>query len=79
MRLLPREDKFFDYFRQQTTFIRQAADLLLEGVEGGSAHLASVITMYSTSCGNGVMVISMVATACGSEEINCSGWTIRSQ
>lgn len=42
MRLLPREDKFFDYFRQQTTFIRQAANLLLEGVEGGSAHLASV-------------------------------------
>lgn len=42
MRLLPREDKFFDYFRQQTRFIRQAADLLVEGVAGGSAHLASV-------------------------------------
>jgi uncharacterized protein len=41
MRLLPREDKFFDYFRQQATFICQAANLLVEGAASGNAHLAS--------------------------------------
>ena len=41
MRLLPREEKFFDYFQQQAAFICQAANLLLEGAAAGNAHLAS--------------------------------------
>ncbi len=42
MKLLPREDKFFDYFQQQIDFICQASDLLVEGAAAGNAHLASV-------------------------------------
>jgi predicted phosphate transport protein (TIGR00153 family) len=41
MRLLPREDKFYEYFHQQVKFICQAADLLVEGAASGNAHLAS--------------------------------------
>ena len=41
MRLLPREEKFFEYFHQQVKFICQAADLLVEGAAAGNAHLAS--------------------------------------
>ena len=41
MRLLPREDKFFEYFHQQVNFICQAANLLVEGAAAGNAHLAS--------------------------------------
>jgi uncharacterized protein len=41
MNLLPREEKFFEYFHQQVKFICQAADLLVEGAASGNAHLAS--------------------------------------
>jgi len=41
MNLLPREEKFFEYFHQQVNFICQAADLLAEGAASGNAHLAS--------------------------------------
>jgi predicted phosphate transport protein (TIGR00153 family) len=41
MRLFPREEKFFEYFRQQVAFICKAADLLVEGAEAGNTHLAS--------------------------------------
>jgi uncharacterized protein len=41
MRLLPREDKFFEYFQQQATFIFQAATLLVDGAAAGNPHLAS--------------------------------------
>ena len=41
MRLLPREEKFYEYFHQQVKFICQAADLLVEGAASGNAHLAS--------------------------------------
>ena len=41
MKLLPREEKFFEYFHQQVKFISQAADLLVEGAESGNTHLAS--------------------------------------
>jgi predicted phosphate transport protein (TIGR00153 family) len=41
MKLLPREEKFFEYFHQQVKFICQAADLLVEGAGAGNAHLAS--------------------------------------
>ncbi|HSP66515.1 MAG TPA: DUF47 family protein [Bryobacteraceae bacterium] len=41
MKLLPREEKFFEYFHQQVNFICQAADLLAEGAAAGNTHLAS--------------------------------------
>ena len=41
MKLFPREEKFFEYFRQQVTFISQAADLLVEGASAGNTRLAS--------------------------------------
>ena len=41
MKLFPREEKFFEYFRQQGVFICQAADLLVEGAAAGNSHLAS--------------------------------------
>jgi predicted phosphate transport protein (TIGR00153 family) len=41
MRLLPREDKFFEFFLQQAAFICQASSLLVEGASAGNSHLAS--------------------------------------
>jgi len=41
MNLLPRDEKFFQYFQQQVRLISQAADLLVEGATAGNAHLAS--------------------------------------
>ena len=41
MKLLPRDDKFFEYFNQQARLISQAADLLVDGAAAGNAHLAS--------------------------------------
>jgi uncharacterized protein Yka (UPF0111/DUF47 family) len=39
--LLPRDEKFFQYFQQQVKLICQAADLLVEGAAAGNTHLAS--------------------------------------
>ena len=41
MNLLPREEKFFEFFHQQAKFISQAADLLVAGATAGNTHLAS--------------------------------------
>ncbi len=41
MSLLPRDEKFYDFFLQQVRIICQAADLLLEGARAGSAQLAT--------------------------------------
>lgn len=41
MKLLPRDEKFFQYFQQQVKLICQAADLLVEGATAGNAHLAN--------------------------------------
>src|SRR6204780_3941618 len=41
MKLLPRDEKFFQYFQQQVKLICQAADLLVEGARAGNAHLAN--------------------------------------
>jgi predicted phosphate transport protein (TIGR00153 family) len=41
MNLLPRDEKFFQYFQQQAKLITQAADLLVEGAASGNAHLAN--------------------------------------
>src|SRR5580700_9804566 len=41
MKLFPREEKYFEYFRRQADFICQAANLLVEGATAGNARLAS--------------------------------------
>jgi uncharacterized protein len=41
MKLLPRDEKFFQYFQLKAKLICQAADLLVEGAAAGNAHLAS--------------------------------------
>jgi len=41
MRFLPREEKFFAFFLGQVKIISEAAELLLEGVRGGSAVLVA--------------------------------------
>lgn len=40
MRLLPREEKFYEYFLTQVNLIAQAADALLQGVRAGNDQLA---------------------------------------
>ena len=42
MRLLPREEKFFDLFLKQVGIINQASRLLLEGVKSGNSRLAGI-------------------------------------
>ena len=39
MRFLPKEEKFFALFLDQVRYICEAAVLLLQGAEGGNAHL----------------------------------------
>ena len=41
MRLLPREEKFYEFFLSQVRIICEAAQLLLEGAQSGNAHLAA--------------------------------------
>jgi predicted phosphate transport protein (TIGR00153 family) len=41
MRLLPREEKFFQYFLEQASIITQASKMLMEGAKAGSASLAT--------------------------------------
>ena len=41
MKLLPREEKFYEFFLAQVRIICEASQLLLEGAEAGNAHLAS--------------------------------------
>lgn len=48
MKLLPRDDKFFDYFQQQAKLISQAAGLLVEGATAGNAHLANAAHQIHT-------------------------------
>lgn len=39
MRLIPREEKFFQFFLDQVKVIREAAVALLKGVEAGNSHM----------------------------------------
>lgn len=39
MRLLPREEKFFELLNKQTRLLQEAAKIFLEGVETGNSHL----------------------------------------
>ncbi len=44
MRLLPKEEKFYELFLQQAHLISEAAAALVEGVKGGNSHLAEAST-----------------------------------
>ena len=44
MRLLPREEKFYQLFLKQVEIISEASRLLLEGVRGGNARLTGAAT-----------------------------------
>ena len=48
MRLLPKDEKFFDYFLDQAKVTLEAAELLLQGVSGGPAVLASAAARIKT-------------------------------
>lgn len=39
MRLLPRQEKFFEFFTRHAACILKASELLLEGVRAGNSHL----------------------------------------
>ena len=42
MRILPREEKFYNLFLNQVDIISEASRLLLQGVKAGNARLAEV-------------------------------------
>jgi hypothetical protein len=44
MRLLPREEKFYQLFLRQVDIISDAGRLLLEGVQAGNSRLEAVAT-----------------------------------
>jgi len=53
MRILPREEKFFELLNKQTQLLNEAAGVLLEGVKAGSAHLKLIeprIQQYEHEC-----------------------------
>lgn len=41
MKLIPREEKFYEFFLEQVRIICEASQLLLEGARAGNDHLAS--------------------------------------
>src|SRR5215813_6098173 len=47
MRLLPREEKFYQLFEKQVEIISEAARLLLDGVRTGNSRLAGAATEIS--------------------------------
>lgn len=53
MRILPREEKFFELLNTQTRLIQEAANVLLEGVQAGNSHLKLIeprIQQYEQEC-----------------------------
>ena len=42
MNFLPKDEKFFDYFHQQTTILCQASSLLLSGLQGGYQSMCQI-------------------------------------
>lgn len=53
MRILPREEKFFELLNKQTRLLTEAAAILLEGVEAGNDHLKAIgsrIEQYEHEC-----------------------------
>ncbi|MBI2689410.1 MAG: DUF47 family protein [Acidobacteria bacterium] len=53
MRILPREEKFFELLNTQTRLLNEAATVLLEGVQSGNSHLKLIeprIQQYEHEC-----------------------------
>jgi predicted phosphate transport protein (TIGR00153 family) len=44
MRLIPREENFFQFFLEQVKIIREAAQALQDGVRAGNSHLSQAAT-----------------------------------
>jgi len=42
LNLLPKDEKFFEYFHQQSAIICEASNLLLSGLRGGYAGMTQV-------------------------------------
>jgi predicted phosphate transport protein (TIGR00153 family) len=57
MRLLPREEKFFEYFLSQARLISQAAHLLLDGTQAGNSHIAEAADKIRLLEGKGDEII----------------------
>ncbi len=62
MRLLPREEKFYHLFLKQVEIISEARRLLLDGVRGGNARLASAAAEISVLEHHGDEVIHEIFT-----------------
>ena len=62
MRLLPREEKFYDLFSQQAELISEASRLLLDGARAGNSRLAVVATEINNLEHKGDEVIHEIFT-----------------
>ena len=62
MNLLPRDDKFYEFFLKQADIICQASRVLLEGVRIGNSRLAGAATEISVLEHRGDEVIHSIFT-----------------
>ena len=62
MKLLPRQEKFFDLFSKQADLIAEAARLLLEAVRQGNSHLARAAARIQQLEGEGDEIIHDIFT-----------------
>lgn len=62
MRLLPRQEKFFDQFIRQVGIILQASQLLLDAVKQGNSHLARAAARIQQLEQEGDEVIHEIST-----------------
>jgi hypothetical protein len=62
MRLLPRQEKFFDLFVKQADIIAEAARLLQEAVQEGNSHLARAAARIQQLEGEGDEIIHDILT-----------------
>ena len=62
MKLLPRDEKFYDLFLKQVAIISEAARLLRDGTRAGNAHLAEAATEIAVLERQGDEVIHEVFT-----------------
>ena len=49
MRILPREEKFFELLNNQTRLINEAAKVLLDGVQAGNSRMRELESQYRTA------------------------------
>jgi hypothetical protein len=62
MKLLPRQEKFFELFTKQAGIISEASRLLLEAVRQGSSHLARAAALIKQLEGEGDEIIHDIFT-----------------